>query len=346
MVLYIYSGNKAISQEEINKVFEEEKANYEALSNKDKWKNGVLGFYLENDDKEAVFALTRADDREGTYLSARKRNSSDDAASMDNMKQAIENIAMVEAKRQNDRGIDGAHLDTLGITSFMMAVGQANANYSAGTPDHATVFNTSESLTWNDKKDASRSIEQWWDEEKQVYDYLRSQGYKIESEIQAYLSKKENIDALSKKFRSVGGYTPSTVGHYTNMVDSVNQDKTAGYGVRKGENRWNTHSLVLSSAVVGKYYTIDEYRNLFNNYYERMKKDLGVSDEKYKNAVTNLRKAVDNNKKIVAYAENYMANNYMPKETKEKLTKLVAKQKNILERIEVILVKLEAKIQN
>ena len=92
---YIYSGNKAISQEEINQVFEEEKANYEALSNKDKWKNGVLGFYLENDDKEAVFALTRADDREGTYLSARKRNSSDDAASMDNMKQAIENIAMV-----------------------------------------------------------------------------------------------------------------------------------------------------------------------------------------------------------------------------------------------------------
>lgn len=41
-----------------------------------------------------------------------------------------------------------------------------------------------------------------------------------------------------------------------------------------------------------------------------------------------------------------MANNYMPKETKEKLTKLVGKQKNILERIEVILVKLEAKISN
>lgn len=343
---YIFSDRKQISQEELNQVFEEEKSKYEALSNKDKWKNGVLGFYLENDDKEAVYALTRADDKEGSYLSARQRNSSDDAASMDNMKQAIENIAMVEAKRQNDRGIDGAHLDTLGITSFMMAVGQGNANYSAGTPDHATVFNTSENLAWNNQKQAARSIEQWWDEEKQVYDYLRSQGYQTESEMSAYLSKKENIDALSKKFRSVGGYTPSTVGHYTNMVDSVNQDKTAGYGVRKGENHYYAHSLVLSSGVVGKYYTIDEYRNLFDNYYDRMKKDLGVTDEKYKNSVINLRKAVENNKKIVAYAENYMANNYMPEETKEKLTKLVGKQKNILERIEVILVKLEAKISN
>ena len=111
----------------------------------------------------------------------------------------------------------------------------------------------------------------------------------------------------------------------------------------------------LANSIVGQINHLKEIRS--NDNYDQdyvdarvkeLEKDLEAYNKrkntKYANSVRALRQAFENNKRIVAYAENYMAHNYMPKARKDKLTKLVSRQKVILAKIEKVIIKLEANL--
>ena len=338
-------GGPRVDYDTLKNVFEEEKVKYEALSDQEKWDKGALGFYLENNEYEAVYALTRVDNQRGNFLNASERNKTENSLNMDNMKRSIDNIVLVQAKRQNDKGIDGKELNDIGITSYLMAAAQANANYSARVIGHAGVFPTSENLAWNFEKNGQRAIQQWWDNEKVLYDYLRSIGYTDLKQMSSFLSKPENVKAMKSKFGDRVNSSPRTVGHYINMVDYNRPDKAAGYAVRRGENEWNVHSLVMSSNPIGKIYTIDGYKNLFSDYYKRMQKILETEDKKkFREIVKALRQAFEDNKNMVRYAEEYMQNNYMRPDKKSKLARLIENQKALLVQFEEIIISYEQRV--
>ncbi|MCW6678817.1 CAP domain-containing protein [Anaerococcus sp. NML200574] len=111
----------------------------------------------------------------------------------------------------------------------------------------------------------------------------------------------------------------------------------------------------LANSIFGQINHLKEIRNNDNydqDYVDARVKELETDLEaynkrkntKYANSVRALRQAFENNKRIVAYAENYMAHNYMPKARKDKLTKLISRQKVILAKIEKVIIKLEANL--
>lgn len=268
-----------------NQPTNEEKAKAQA-----QWDKGSIGFFEENGSTDAlnVFKELPAKKgygyKEGTgkkYLAENKfdgkKIGENDSRSLDNMKQAIEDLKVVNAKRQSDKGIGKRELSVFGITDFDMAVAQANANYSSKHGGHATVYNPPyENLAYSTNPSVSEAITNWWDDEKELFDYLREKGCKSRNDMSAYV--KNHPDELPEKFK----YN-NQIGHYTNLVDELmwkedgsayKPSVSAGYGINSGGSDFTyTKSIVLNPNKVSgrKILSIDEYQEKFSTYYNNLK---------------------------------------------------------------------------
>lgn len=117
----------------------------------------------------------RLDEIGAEYLEKNKLIGKEDSRKLEYMKKSIESLKIVNAKIQKDGGIDGKKLSVLKVNDYVMAVAQANANYSANKMDHAKIHDqTFENLAWNPNFNAGKSdypniespLEGWWDIEK------------------------------------------------------------------------------------------------------------------------------------------------------------------------------------
>lgn len=269
------------------KNLETAKANVEAskAEAQKQWNKGSVGFFEQNGSAEAlaVFTTEKTTRDNTSYLDPTRNAGADDSRTLERMKKSIENIELVNAKRQSDGGIDGRQLSVLKINDFAMAVAQANANWSARKIGHATAYNPPyENLYWGPSDSARDALSGWWDAEKRDFDRLRAQG----------MTTREQMDAeLRPQSKSVG--------HYTNLVDDLmwghgygNADsKVVGYAVRPGLYGY-VQSLGLSPRDTGTAYSIAEYKQLFMTYYNGLKDAIANGSAEARTALADAEKRV------------------------------------------------------
>ncbi len=212
---------------------------------KARYDEGSAGFFTSVQATDALEAL--ANESLSGYI---KKGDVNDATSLENMKKSLAAIAGQEDSPYFDdvepsmtyiekcnylRAKNSAK--ELMVTDYLMAVAQADCNYSDQTPSHSTVFNVAENLAWNYGTDP---FAQWYDEEYQ--DLLAG-----------------NSDGI---------------GHYKNIIQSSYQ--TTGFAIctRGTMNKWITYGQTFSSSSVGTAYTLTEYTKRFMTYYNSVTETL------------------------------------------------------------------------
>lgn len=231
----------------------------------EQWNLGSVGYFQSHGSTAALEVFTKERTaRDGTsYLDPTRNAGENDARSLENMKISIEQLATINEKRQKDGGIDGRKLSILQVDDFVMAVAQANANWSQAKIGHATAIQPPyENLSWGTRT-AAQALQGWWDQEKEDFDRLRAQGYKTREEMDKVLLPKGK-----------------SVGHYTNLVDdlmwgyswSPEERKVMGYAFRPSSSQYRyVQSLDLSAVITGKAYSVEEYQKDFMKYYNGLK---------------------------------------------------------------------------
>lgn len=241
---------------------------------KEQWNKGSVAFFENNKSTNALSVFTtEKNTRNGkSYLDPTRNAGENDSRNLDRMKLSIDQISIINAKRQKDGGIDGRKLATLGINDYCMAVAQANANYSSNQIEHAVVYQPPyENLYWGGRPSAESALIGWWDEEKETFDFLRTQkGLTSRTEMDKWLQA--HPDEVKNNNLS------TSVGHYTNLVDDLmwgsgygaNDRIVAGYSIRPGLYG-HVQSLQLSHVKTGETFSIEDYKTKFDKYYNDLK---------------------------------------------------------------------------
>lgn len=179
-----------------------------------------------------------------------------DATSLDNMEKSFQWIRRLNVIRK-EQG-----LQELRVTHAMMAMAQADADYSDTKIAHAVQFPVWENVAWNYGSDPYR---QWYDNEKAVFDAVvkKMGGPSGLSGKAAYDYYNAHEDAIMSMLSD-----NEQVGHY---INDINPDLLyTGFAVctRGTMNKWKTYAQVFHVGYPegDTIYTIDEYEKLFKNY--------------------------------------------------------------------------------
>lgn len=214
----------AQAQEAVNEAQAEVDAAQAAKAVADqKVQQGSFAFFETMGSSAAIQALTGS-----TYASRTVKGDPVDATSLENMKNSIQYMRECNELRARDG------LGALQVNDTMMAMAQADANYSDTVVAHAMQFNIGENCAWNGGN--LDPFVQWYDEEKDEYEATGD---------------------------------PSNAGHYFNIIDSNYQ--TTGFAIctRRSMNRWLTYTQVFDWAQSDpSNMSIDAYEARFLQYYE------------------------------------------------------------------------------
>ena len=220
---------------------------------------GSLGFFESRGSEDAVKVLT--DPNTTKYLSSIDLGAEGDATSLENMKASLKYI-----RECNDlRAKEG--LPPLKVSDVLMAMSQADVDWSDDNYNHAKQYVIGENLAWG----YDDPFDGWYTDEKASYDKQKAEGVEH----------------------------PQGTGHYTNIVnsycDATGFALSGSYSDDAYENDV-THGQVFSHCSgddniviagsqgnivsVGTLYTIDDYEAAFDAYYD----GLMNADQAYKDA--------------------------------------------------------------
>lgn len=248
---------------------------------------GSLGFFESRGSTEAVKVLT--DKSANANLDAVKLGQAGDATSLENMKKALEWVHTTNDYRAKH------NLPALSINDTLMAMAQANADWSSTNYGHAKIFNVSENLAWG----YANPVDPWY-AEKNIYDAAVKKDPSIASMSAYELSQKDPSLYLQ-------------VGHYLNIINpewtitGVGTNTTTDYKCDSEVFLWPNKSY-------GKTQTVNDYINSFNTYYDGLKQAPAVYQEALKKlneatshtnaAKSELLKAMDAAKAAAAKADS------------------------------------------
>ena len=162
-----------------------------------------------------------------------------DATSLENMRRALDMMDRCnELRRQNG-------LSELKVTSALMAVAQTDANWSSYNGDHAGMngndYSRGENLAWS----YSDPFKVWYDEEKKEYES--------------------------------GNTNYQEIGHYLNIINK--SYTVTGYGYsRYGNTDAQQFDFDADDLGDGTSYTVSEYRQLFEQYYQKVTGGVSSQD--------------------------------------------------------------------
>ena len=216
---------------------------------------GSLGFFESRGSTEAVKVLT--DKSANANLDAVKLGQAGDATSLENMKKALEWVHTTNDYRAKH------NLPALSINDTLMAMAQANADWSSTNYGHAKIFNVSENLAWG----YANPVDPWY-AEKSIYDAAVKKDPSIANMSAYELSQKDPSLYLQ-------------VGHYLNIINpewtitGVGTNTTTDYKCDSEVFLWPNKSY-------GKTQTVNDYINSFNTYYDGLKQAPAVYQEALK----------------------------------------------------------------
>lgn len=264
---------------------------------------GAIGFYESlGDNADAKLAVnilngSQTPDNGESKIIQVKPAENTDAASLENMKQAIENLNLVNeyrARENASRGYkeeDEKYLDPLQVSSSLMAISQYQLDYSRNIVAHLGAFNVGENVAWN----YQNPFDGWYDEEKRLFDEGKTDQ----------AGHYENIVSTS--------YTAMGYSYAQKTDPNFRYSFAYGQTFASADSSYTQHS-----------YTVDEYQELFDEYYAKVKTeaeeaDRALASEKSKPVVT---------EQAAADVENAM--NIQVPALREKLNTLMASIDNAI----------------
>ena len=248
---------------------------------------GSVGFFESRGSTEAVRTLT--DKSANANLDAVKLGQAGDATSLENMKKALEWVHTTNDYRAKH------NLPALSVNDTLMAMAQADADWSSINYGHAKIFNVGENLAWG----YANPVDPWY-AEKNIYDAAVKKDPSIASMSAYELSQKDPV-----LYRQVG--------HYLNIIDP--EWTITGVGTNTANDyRCDSEVFLWPNKYYGKTQTVNDYINSFNTYYDGLKQAPAVYQEALKKlneatshtnaAKSELLKAMDAAKAAAAKADS------------------------------------------
>ena len=240
-----------------------------------KIEQGSKGFFEAYGYTDALKILEEQSTANGGSTNIGAEN---DATSLENFKRALSMVRYGNALRTSDTNFTGRADLKVNPTLFAIAQVQINATANRKTFGHSGLYNVGENITASPWADNDKSLyEGWYDEEKQVYDYITAKGWTIADVRSDETKLNEVMEAV--------GHSNIQVGHYKNLI-GLNSDVTGtayiysktpaldGYRCNAGQ----VFAYVSRSSYITEVNTmsIDEFEAQFNEYYNKLMNADGI----------------------------------------------------------------------
>ena len=234
-----------------------------------KIEQGSKGFFEAYGYSDALKILEAQSTANGGSTSIGAEN---DATSLENFKRALSMVRYGNALRTSDTNFTGREDLKVNPTLFAISQVQINATANGKTFNHSGLYNVGENITASPWADNDKELyEGWYDEEKQVYNYITAKGWTI-----------ADVNSDENKYNEVMnavGHSNIQVGHYKNLI-GLNSDATGtayiysktpapdGYRCNAGQ----VFAYVSRSSYITEVntMTIDEFEAQFNAYYNKL----------------------------------------------------------------------------
>ena len=176
------------------------------------------------------------------------------------------------ALRTSDTNFTGREDLKVNPTLFAISQVQINATANGKTFNHSGLYNVGENITASPWADNDKELyEGWYDEEKQVYEYITAKGWTI-----------ADVNSDENKYNEVMnavGHSNIQVGHYKNLI-GLNSDATGTayiYSKTPAPDGYRCNAGQVFAYVSRSNYitnvntmTIDEFEAQFNAYYNKL----------------------------------------------------------------------------
>lgn len=234
-----------------------------------KIEQGSKGFFEAYGYTDALKILEEQSTANGGSTNIGAKN---DATSLENFKRALSMVRYGNALRTSDTNFTGREDLKVNPTLFAIAQVQINATANGKVFGHSGLYNVGENITASPWADNDKELyEGWYDEEKQVYNYITAKGWTI-----------ADVNSDENKYNEVMnavGHSNIQVGHYKNLI-GLNSDATGtayiysktpapdGYRCNAGQ----VFAYVSRSSYITEVntMTIDEFEAQFNAYYNKL----------------------------------------------------------------------------
>lgn len=201
-----------------------------------------------------------------------------DATSLENFKRALSMVRYGNALRTSDTNFTGREDLKVNPTLFAISQVQINATANGKKFDHSDLYDVGENITASQQyKDDKGLYTNWYESEKQVYDYITAKGWTI--------ADVRNDETKLNEVMEAVGHSNIQIGHYLNLT-GLNSDATGtayiysktpspdGYRCNAGQ----VFAYVSRSSYITEVntMTIDEFEAQFNAYYNKLMNADGI----------------------------------------------------------------------
>lgn len=243
--------------------------------------DGLAGFFRSIGDTTSASMVESLSGVKGSAAHTYYDNALDNiedttsALNLDSVKEAIEILEKCNSLRR------AAGLNELKVNTRLMALSAISntyaANYGKVNNPHqvAAENNIGENLAWNNSaKGTSRAMQQWYDDEKVIFDEAVKDRYdgRVVAPKDAYTfyhSHESEIDNWVKQH-----YPGKSVGHYTNIVKPTYTIMGAATADKLSGQRYYTYEQSFQSSSYQRKYgqtmSVSEFKSKFNEYYNEM----------------------------------------------------------------------------
>lgn len=240
-----------------------------------KIEQGSKGFFEAYGYTDALKILEEQSTANGGSTNIGAEN---DATSLENFKRALSMVRYGNALRTSDTNFTGREDLKVNPTLFAISQVQINATANGKTFNHSGLYNVGENITASPWADNDKELyEGWYDEEKQVYEYITAKGWTI-----------ADVNSDENKYNEVMnavGHSNIQVGHYKNLI-GLNSDATGTayiYSKTPAPDGYRCNAGQVFAYVSRSNYitdvntmTIDEFEAQFNAYYNKLMNADGI----------------------------------------------------------------------
>ena len=240
-----------------------------------KIEQGSKGFFEAYGYTDALKILEEQSTANGGSTNIGAEN---DATSLENFKRALSMVRYGNALRTSDTNFPGREDLRVNATLFAISQVQINATANGKTFGHSGLYNVGENITASPWADNDKELyEGWYDEEKQVYDYITAKGWTIVDV--------NNDEAKYNEVMNAVGHSNIQVGHYIGLISSDYEITGTAYIYSKtpAPDGYRCNAGQVFTSLDDTQYvdpsttmTIDEFEAQFNEYYNKLMNADGI----------------------------------------------------------------------
>lgn len=201
-----------------------------------------------------------------------------DATSLENFKRALSMVRYGNNLRTTDTNFKNLEALKVNPTLFAISQVQINATANSNKFGHSKLYNVGENITASSaKRDDKGLYANWYESEKQVYDYITAKGWTIVDV--------NNDENKYNEVMNAVGHSNIQVGHYLSLVNPDYTVSGTGYIYSKtpAPDGWRCNAGQVfdnpkysSNITDANTMTIDEFEAQFNAYYNKLMNADGI----------------------------------------------------------------------